>query len=47
MVCHKLAKIGSHCYCSSSDIMFLACYVIKTDRVNKESYNYNYNNPSR
>ena len=40
MVCHHLAKFGGHRYCSSRDITFLVCHVIKQGHVIKGSGDY-------
>ena len=47
MVCHHLTKFGVHRYCSSRDVMFLVCHVIKQDHVIERSGDYNDRNPSR
>ena len=41
MVCQHLSKFGGHRYCSSRDMMFLVCHVIKQDHVIKGSGGYN------
>ena len=35
MVCHHLVKFGGYRSCSSRDIIFLICHVIKQDHVIK------------
>ena len=41
MVCHHLTKFGGQRYCSSRDITFLVCHVIKQVHVIEGSGNYN------
>ena len=40
MVCHHLPKFGDHRYCTSRDIKFLVCHVIKKDQMIKGSGDY-------
>ena len=40
MVYHHFIKFGGHRYCSSRDIMFLVCHVIKQDPIIKGSGDY-------
>ena len=47
MVSNHLVKFGGHSYCSSRDIKFLVCHVIKQDSIIKGSGGYNDRNPSR
>ena len=47
MVYHHFAKFGDHKYCSSRDIFFLVCHVIKQDHIIKGSDKYNNRRPSR
>ena len=47
MIYHHLAKFGGHSYCSSKDIMFLVCHVIKQDHAIKGSGDSNDSSPSR
>ena len=39
MVCHHLAKLGSHKYSSNRD-MFLVCHMIKQDHIIKGGSDY-------
>ena len=47
MVYHHLAKFGGHRYCSSTDIIFLVCHVIKLEHTIKWSGDYNKKSPSK
>ena len=47
IVCHHLTKFGGQGYCSSRDIIFLVCHVIKQVHVIKGSGNYNDRSLSR
>ena len=47
MVCHHLAKFGGHRYCSSRNIKFLICHVIKQDLVIQGAGGYNNRSPSK
>ena len=47
MLYHHLARFDSHRCCSSRDIMFLVCHMIKQDHITKESGDYNDRRPSR
>ena len=44
---HHLAKFGDHRYCSSRNVMFLVCHVIRQDLIIKGSGDYKDRNPSR
>ena len=35
MVCHQLVKFGGHRYCSSRDVIFLVCHMIKQENIVK------------
>ena len=37
MVWHQMVKFGGYRHCSSRDIMFLVCYMIKQDHAIKNS----------
>ena len=46
MICHHLAKFGSHRYCTSRDEILLFCHVIEQDHMIKGSDDYNGRSPS-
>ena len=47
MVYHHLAKFDSHRYCSSRDIIFLVCHMIKLDQIIKGTGDCNDRNLSK